>query len=101
MIVFKLSWLPWMLVIAGISLLADEQGEGGILVLIGAFWLFVRLLSKSGKNVGGSGAPSSAAQVSDSVPTNTTMGKPAAKCPLCGKENRQGALFCEDCGSKL
>lgn len=92
MIVFKLSWLPWILIIAGVALLADGEAPGVVLLIIGVVWLFLKLRSKSKNSVSSKG---------QSTPPKASSVKPVTKCSRCGKENRPGSIFCENCGSKL
>ncbi|MBR5566207.1 MAG: hypothetical protein IKW08_08620 [Roseburia sp.] len=51
MIVFKLSWLPYMLVIAGVSILIEDGDPLGLIpLIIGGVWLYFKYFGGNSKN---------------------------------------------------
>ena len=121
MLVFKLSWLPFILILAGILLAAEGQPAALILCVIGGVWLYFRFKNKktgnaSSKpntpntpyNTNASNAPYSTTNVpqsnhivSNPAPT-VDANKTAAKfCSNCGAKATPGSVFCSNCGNKL
>jgi len=131
MFVFKLSWLPYMLIIAGICLAADGQPAALIMTAGGGAWLYFSYKSKqSNAPANPSAGVSVAPPVGASVPTETAAApdpsvpvspiavpvaaypdpeeKPAAPkthtiqfCGQCGAKVIPGSAFCGSCGAKL
>lgn len=127
MIVFKLSWLPYMFIIAGIALAAEGQPAALILVVIGAVWLYFKFKNKReanasnkpynpntsyntnpSNNTNTSGAPYSTTNapqsnhiVSSPAPTVDASQSAAKFCSNCGAKAVPGSVFCSNCGNKL
>ena len=87
--VFKLSWLKYMLVLAGIIFICDEQIVPGILfIAAGVAWIAFHFINKNK-----SGA-------SNGASANTDGNAEASRyCPSCGAKLDADAKFCEICGS--
>ena len=94
MFVFKLSWLPYMLIIAGIILLADGDAAGIALAIIGAGWLFAKSRAKktpaSGQSAGTQETP---VQTAEAVPSPDTA---AQNAPSPEKAPAPAAAFKEE-----
>lgn len=94
MFVFKLSWLPYMLIIAGIILLADGDEAGIMLAIIGAGWLFSKSRAKktpaSGQSAGTQETP---VQTAEAVPSPDTA---AQNAPSPEKAPAPAAAFQEE-----
>ena len=115
MILFKLSWLPYSLILAGILVAIDGDPAALILVVIGVIWLFFRFKKKREEKASNNpnasntssapyaapNAPHTTQIVSDSV-SPADANKPAAKfCSNCGAKVTPGSVFCSNCGNKL
>lgn len=109
MIIFKLSWLPYILILAGILVAIDGDPAALILVVIGVIWLFFRFKKKREEKASNtSSAPYSTTNtpqsnhiVSNPAPT-VEENKTAAKfCSKCGAKATPGSVFCSNCGNKL
>lgn len=95
MIVFKLSWLPWILIIGGIGLLSDGEAAGVALLLIGAVWLVLRYRSKKS----GDSEPK---QLQKKNPINAEGSAVSpGTCPACGAAVSENSLYCASCGKRL
>lgn len=129
MFVFKLSWLPYILIIAGIWLAVEGQPAALILTAGGGAWLYFNYKSKqtSAPSNPPSGAPTAtptatagtAASTPDpSIPVSpiavpvteypSPEEKPSAPkastmqfCGQCGAKIIPGSAFCGQCGAKL
>lgn len=126
MLVFKLSWLPYMLIFAGILITIDGDPAALILVVIGAAWLFFKFKNKRAENAANNpnpvNAPYSAPNTPHSPPNMpysapnvpytppivsqpdapADANKTAAKfCSNCGTKVTPGSVFCSNCGNKL
>lgn len=109
MILFKLSWLPYILILAGILVAIDGDPAALILVVIGVIWLFFRFKKKrEEKSSNTSSVPYAAPNAPQSThivsePTSPVdANKPAAKfCSNCGAKATPGSVFCSNCGNKL
>lgn len=109
MILFKLSWLPYILILAGILVAIDGDPAALILVVIGVIWLFFRFKKKreekssntSSVPYAAPNAPHATHIVSESA-SPVDANKPAAKfCSNCGAKATPGSVFCSNCGNKL
>ena len=121
MILFKLSWLPYILILAGILVAIDGDPAALILVVIGVIWLFFRFKKKreekasnnpntssTSYNANTSSTPYAAPNaphathiVSESA-SPVDASNPAAKfCSNCGAKATPGSVFCSNCGNKL
>lgn len=127
MIVFKLSWLPYMLIIAGIAVVAEGQPAGLIFIAIGGIWLYFKYKNKKSGTTSQSGTASS---TSKPAATNNTVNsapkavpsapkavetvqsapkaqsvepaKPVGKfCRHCGAKVEPDDVYCIECGEKL
>lgn len=96
--VFKLSWLPYMLIIGGVFALfsGEESTLGGIVMIaIGAIWLYLKHSNKNeNSNVGEN-------KSIDHSPTETSIKPEILKCKKCGAELDENAVYCVNCGSKV
>lgn len=126
MIVFKLSWLPYMLILTGIILAADGQPAALILTAIGCAWLYFKYQgNQSGASVDGAsdtastGAPPTAgapyspvaaptAETPAAAPTvapaaEKPVAAPAAEppvVPVTPAAQADEIKFCCNCGTK-
>ena len=121
MIIFKLSWLPYILILAGILLAAEGQPAALILCVIGGVWLYFKFKNKKAENSSNkpntpnasyntnasnapyptTNAPQPTQIVSNPTPT-VDANKTAAKfCSKCGAKATPGSVFCSNCGNKL
>ena len=120
MIVFKLSWLPYMLIIAGIAAIAGGEPAGLVFIVIGGVWLYFKYKNKNSGTTSQSGTASS---VSKPAATNNTVNsapkavetvqsapktkpveqtKPVGKfCRHCGAKVEPDDIYCVECGEKL
>lgn len=103
MIVFKLSWAPWILIAAGI-LVAMNDPAGLVLTVAGIVWLVLRVRHQKGTT--GNGISSGAAQGTKTntvKPQRTNPSKTTGMhyCPHCGKPIESDFTFCSNCGGKL
>lgn len=113
MIVFKLSWAPWILIIAGI-LVGVEDPSAFILTVAGVIWLVLRARKKMNFTSTTTAHKTKANPITlkidipkvDSSPATSEAqqnSKPAAVnyCTKCGTPAESGFAFCTNCGSKL
>ena len=115
---FKLSWLPYILILAGILVAVDGDPSALILSLIGGVWLFIKYSKKPGSSrshtasTGTGAAPKQVSTPRPPVsPAKPAAGsekpaaepdKPAAKfCRHCGAKVEPGDVYCIECGEKL
>lgn len=121
MFVYKLSWLPYMTLIAGIILIAEGTEGGEFLFLAGLIWTGYTLYSKYVKKKAQNSAsePVAPAQTHSvqSTPVNPApaQNEPAQSAPVqpapsasapkfcssCGYKLTPGSVFCPSCGKKL
>ena len=111
MFVFKLSWLPYLLLIAGIGMLC--QGDvlyGIVLTVLGGIWTYGRITDK--KESAASTAAKAAPKPEPKPQPKPTLkpepkaaqepAKPAGKfCRHCGAKAEPGDIYCIECGNKL
>lgn len=112
MFVYKFSWLPWMMLLAGIGLLSDDSEEvvlpALIMIAIGSIWLYFRY-----KNEDSSQAVS---PKNDTPALSKVIEKPVTPTPLpekktakptgkfsrhCGAKVEPDDIYCIECGEKL
>ena len=109
MIIFKLSWLPYILILAGILIAIDGDPAALILVAIGVIWLFFRFKKKREEKASNmssapyptTNAPQSTHVVSNPAPTVDANKSTAKFCSKCGAKATPGSVFCSNCGNKL
>ena len=121
MFVFKLSWLPYLLVIAGISFLVEGQVLPGIaLAVLGGIWIYIKFTDKKSEKSNQSNSTSTASKPAvssktvNSAPKAVTavqsapktqpveQAKPAGKfCRHCGAKVEPNDIYCVECGEKL
>ena len=112
MLVFKLSWLPYMFIIAGIALAAEGQPSALILCVIGGVWLYFKFKNKKAENASNNANPFGAPYITTNVPQAapvasksdppTDANNGVAKfCSNCGTKMNPGSVFCNHCGKKL
>jgi len=99
MLVFKLSWAPWILIVAGI-LVAMDDPTGLILTVAGLFWLVLKAKKKKGVTQSGVAPDSTKTDTTKTQQTNTSKAV-MNYCPHCGKPIESDFAFCSNCGSKL
>ena len=120
MIVFKLSWLPYMMIIAGIAVISEGEPTGLICIGIGGVGLYFKYKNKNSGTTSQSGTASSASKPAvssktvNSAPKAVTavqsapktqpveQAKPAGKfCRHCGAKVEPDDIYCVECGEKL
>ena len=109
MIIFKLSWLPYILILAGILVAAGGDPAALILVVIGVIWLFFRFKKRreeKASNTPGApyattNVPQATHAVSNPAPTVDASKSTANFCSNCGAKAAPGSVFCSNCGNKL
>ena len=105
MMVIPLKWLPWLLVIGGIALIADGETEGVIALIIGVVWLILRSPSKGSTSQSASSAKTATTQITTQTKQPSQQPKQTvqsdAVCPVCGTHADNGVIFCPNCGTKL
>ena len=112
MLVFKLSWLPYMFIIAGIALAAEGQPSALILCVIGGGWLYLKFKNKKAENNTNNANPSGAPYITTNVPQAAPVASKSAPltdanngvvkfCSNCGTKINPGSVFCNHCGKKL
>lgn len=127
MIVFKLSWLPYMLIIGGIGIAMDGQPAALILTVIGGVWLYFKYKNNNSGTTSQSGSASSASKPAatnnkvSSAPkavsaapkaVETVQSAPKAQpveqvkpvgkfCRHCGSKVEPDDIYCVECGEKL
>lgn len=120
MFVYKLSWLPWMLVFAGLYGASEGASEAIIMSVIGGLWLYFKYKNNNSGTTSQSGTASSASKPAvsgktvKSAPKAVTAvqsapktqpvepAKPAGKfCRHCGTKVEPDDIYCVECGEKL
>ncbi len=128
MIIFPLKWLPYILTIGGIIVLADSGDATGLIPLaIGGIWLYFIYKGKNESKSsvqrpsGSTSAYQAPAQVQSNAnlvnaapanpsPYQQTMSQVSAGathtagsviCPNCTSQVGDGMLFCSKCGTKV
>ena len=120
MFVFKLSWLPWILVFGGLYFAAEGAPEAIIMSVIGGLWLYFKYKNKNSGTTSQSGTASSASKPAvsgktvKSAPKAVTavqsapktqpveQAKPVGKfCRHCGTKVEPDDIYCVECGEKL
>ena len=112
MLVFKLSWLPYMFIIAGIALAAEGQPSALILCVIGGVWLYIKFKNKKTENASNNANPSGESHATTHIPHAANIvpesASPAGEnnatakfCSNCGTKINPGSVFCNHCGKKL
>ena len=102
MFVFKLSWAPWILIVAGI-LVAMDDPTGLVLTVAGIIWLVLKARKKKGATKSSVSPSFTKAKKSNATKMQQTNTSKAVMnyCPHCGKPVQSDFAFCTDCGSKL
>jgi len=112
MIVFKIGWLPYILILGGILVAIEGDPSALILSLIGGVWLYVKYAKKPGSSSRSHTASTVTAAapkqvstprppISPAKPVSEPV-KPAAKfCRHCGAKVEPGDVYCIECGDKL
>lgn len=104
MLVFKVSWLPYMCVIFGVlGLIFGEDPLIFTLFLIGGIIWVVRVRNKKkAQSASNESAPSSTSPVRNaSAGSSNTSAHSATFCPQCGNPAAAGNSFCNKCGARL
>ena len=99
MLIFKLSWVPYILIIAGIAVAADGDASALILTAIGIIWLIIKYYNKS-KNSSNSNTQNETSFSTNSAPA-TNQSANVKYCRNCGAKLEDGDVFCVECGSKI
>ena len=104
MFVFKLSWLPYMLIIAGIYFLTDGQiGAGLVFCALGGGWLYSRFSNKpaAGGKTGSTKQIESDSVYKSSTPQSAEKKMSKKFCQYCGAEVDLYDMYCSACGKKI
>lgn len=117
MFVYKLSWLPWILVFGGLYGAAEGVSEAMIMSLIGGLWLYFKYQNNNSGTTSQSGTaskPAVSSKTVNSAPKAVTavqsapktqpveQAKPAGKfCRHCGAKVEPDDIYCVECGEKL
>lgn len=114
MIVFKLSWLPWILVFGGLCGAAEGTPEAIIMSVIGGLWLYFKYKNNNSSTASSASKPAVSSKTGNSAPKDVTavqsapktqpveQAEPAGKfCRHCGAKVEPDDIYCVECGEKL
>lgn len=120
MLVFKVKWLPWIMIIVGVlAIIVGVANFWSVASLIaGIIWAAAQVSAKKGSSSSGAStrsAASGAAQGSGTTQARPYSASPqppappvapAAQiayqvCPYCGSQGDSRAAFCNQCGAPL
>lgn len=103
--IIKLSWLPWLVIAAGVLVLLDDGNWQGIpMIAVGVVWLILRSRKKNTDSTQtGNTSTAENTTASESCPPQlpSEQSPAAVYCSSCGSVNAADAQFCAFCGNKL
>lgn len=119
MLVFKVSWIPWLLLIGAFGLIfsdnANDVGWGIIIMIVSIIWLIARYSKKNSYSSKSTASSSRAAVQPEHVETPRVSTPPVSttpvsapksangslQCPNCKNVEGEGNYFCSKCGTKI